>query len=218
MDAARKSGDSKATAPALPADLVAAARYDLALAYRAIGRSAQADAILSDLAKAPAGPITADAQFLVGQSHVDAGRYAEAVGPLEGYLSANPRGDVAEFAMAHLVMAQLGLGKTDAAWKVLDRLAPRVSGEQESAAGAAAGGGGSPQCASGRARRSSSDSWPEQGNRGRPELPLPAPSLSKRRRGPFKYEPTVVWAKRLRNLASRLKPPQRFARRLSCAR
>ncbi len=120
---AAKSRGAKAGAPALPSALVPAARYDLALAYRAIGRSTEADAILSDLAKAPAGPVTADAQFLVGQSHVDAGRYALAVAPLEGYLTANPRGDVADFAMAHLVMAQLGLGKTDAAWKMLDRLA-----------------------------------------------------------------------------------------------
>ena len=33
------------------------------------------------------------------------------------------RGDVAEFAMAHLVMARLGMGQPDAAWKMLARLA-----------------------------------------------------------------------------------------------
>ncbi len=118
-------GGKKAAAPAaaLPPALAAAAQYDLALAYRALGRGAEADAILAKLAKAQAGPITADAQFLVGQSQLDAGRYAEAVAPLEGYLAANPRGDVAEFAMAHLVMARLALGQSDAAWKMLARLA-----------------------------------------------------------------------------------------------
>ena len=113
----------KAAAPALPPALAAAARYDLALAYRAIGRGAEADAILATLAKSQAGPITAAAQFLTGQSHLDAGRYTEAVAPLEGYLAANPRGDVAEFAMAHLVTARLALGQSDAAWQMLARLA-----------------------------------------------------------------------------------------------
>jgi cellulose synthase operon protein C len=124
------AGDEKARAAALPADLVSAARYDLALAYRAIGRSAEGDAILAALAKSKAGPITADAQFLVGQSQLDAGRFAEAIAPLEGYLAANPRGDVAEFAIAHLVTARLGLGQTDAAWKMLGRLAQEFPGSK----------------------------------------------------------------------------------------
>ena len=109
-------------APALPAALAQAARYDLALAYRALGRSAEADAILAKLAQEHTGAVTADARFLVGQSHLDAGRYADAVAPLEGYLAANPRGDVAEFAMAHLVTARLGMGQPDDAWKMLARL------------------------------------------------------------------------------------------------
>jgi cellulose synthase operon protein C len=120
---AANAGDKNEGAPALPQAMVPAARYDLAVAYRAIGRTAEGDAILTELAKSQAGPITADAQFLVGQSRLDAGKYAEAVAPLEGYLAANPRGDVAEFAMAHLVMARLGLGQTDAALKMLGRLA-----------------------------------------------------------------------------------------------
>ncbi len=122
---APSAGDKKATTPALPPALAQAARYDLALAYRALGRSAEADTVLAKLASEKSGPITADAQFLVGQSHLDAGRYAEAVAPLEAYLAANPRGDVAEFAIAHLVMARLALGQTDAAWKMLARLAEK---------------------------------------------------------------------------------------------
>jgi cellulose synthase operon protein C len=125
---AGNAGEKKAAAPALPPALAQAARYDLALGYRALGRSAEADVILAKLAKEQAGPITADAQFLVGQSHLDVGRYAEAVVPLEGYLAAEPRGDVAEFAMAHLVTARLGLGQLDAAWKMLARLAGEFPG------------------------------------------------------------------------------------------
>jgi cellulose synthase operon protein C len=124
------AGDEKERSAALPPALVSAARYDLALAYRAIGRSADGDAILAKLAKADAGPITSDAQFLVGQSQLEAGRYAEAIAPLEGYLAANPRGDVAEFAIAHLVMARLGLGQTDVAWKMLGRLAQDFPGSK----------------------------------------------------------------------------------------
>ena len=85
-----------------------AARYELALTYRTLGRAAEADGILNRLAKSGKGAIAADALFLLGQDHVEAGRYAEAVGPLEKYLAADPRGDVAEFALAHLAVAQFG--------------------------------------------------------------------------------------------------------------
>jgi cellulose synthase operon protein C len=123
-DGASKDGSAKASAaaPALSPALAQSARFHLALAYRALGRSAEADSIFAELSKGTAGPITADAQFLVGQSHLDAGRFAEAVAPLEQYLAANPRGDVAEFAMAHLVTARIGLGQTEAAWKMLANL------------------------------------------------------------------------------------------------
>jgi TolA-binding protein len=123
-DASPKADVTKAvtTAPPLSPALAQSARFHLALAYRALGRSAEASAIFAELSKGQSGPITADAQFLVGQSHLDAGRFAEAVSPLEQYLAANPHGDVAEFAMAHLVMARIGLGQTDAAWKILANL------------------------------------------------------------------------------------------------
>ena len=197
--------------PALPPALAAAARYDLALAYRAVGRSAEADAILANLAKAQAGPITADAQFLVGQSHLDAGRYAEAVAPLEGYLAANPRGDVAEFAMAHLVMARLALGQSDAAWKMLARLAQDVSRKQEPAAGTAASRRGSSQGSPGRASRGA-----VQARRGQCETRARRGSVAGRQTGRrdhaerFRYEPTADWDALWPSLASRLKPHPPF--------
>ncbi len=121
---------AKAAAPALSPELARGARYDLAVAYRAMGRSKEADAVLAELAKGEAGPITADAQFLVGQAHVDAGRNAEAVGPLKAYLAANPHGDVAEFAMAHLVTAQVGMGELPGAWEMLARLGKEFPGSK----------------------------------------------------------------------------------------
>ena len=107
----------------LPPAVAQDARYELALAYRALGRSAEAEKLLARLAAEPAGAVAADAQFLIGQSHLEAGRHAEAIGPLERYLAANPRGDVAEFALADLVAAQLGAGHPTDADKTLETLA-----------------------------------------------------------------------------------------------
>ena len=101
------------------------ARYELALAYKALGRPAEAEAILARLAELTSGPVAADAQFLLGQEYVEAGRYVQAVGLLERYLAADPRGEVAEFALAHLAVAQLGAGRTEDAWKTLAALADR---------------------------------------------------------------------------------------------
>ncbi len=109
-------------APRLPPALDHDARYELALAYRALGRSADAEKLLARLAREPAGAVTADAQFLLGQAHVEAGRYAEAIAPLERYLAANPRGEVAEFALADLVAAQVGAGRPLEADKTLGTL------------------------------------------------------------------------------------------------
>ena len=114
------SETSKASAPPpLAPTLALAARYDLALAYRALGRSAQADALLVKLASDSAGPVTADAQFLLGQATSTLGDMRRQSRRLEQYVAANPQGDVADFALAHLAMARLGLGQLDGAWKTL---------------------------------------------------------------------------------------------------
>ena len=163
------------------------------LAYRTIGRSADADAILAELAKSQAGPISAYVQFLVGQSLLEAGKYTEAIAPLEGYLAANPRGDVAEFAIAHLVMARLGLGELDAAWKMLDRLNAGVFRQQELTAG------------TGRARRRrrprliksvryravQAGDWGREGGDGR-RFADPGQARKTRPPEPFRREPTEV--------------------------
>jgi TolA-binding protein len=118
-------GSKEGSSPSLSATAAQDARYELALAYRALGRSAEADALLARLSESTNGPVAADALFLLGQEHVEAGRFAQAIGPLERYLAANPRGDVAEFALADLAVAQLGAGRADDAWKTLAVLAER---------------------------------------------------------------------------------------------
>jgi TolA-binding protein len=104
---------------------VQAVRYELALAYRATGRSAEADAALSRLAGEDPSPYTADAQFLLGQTLLEVGRHVEAIGLLEKYLAAEPQGKVAEFALAHLAVAKIGAGRLADAWKDLGALADR---------------------------------------------------------------------------------------------
>jgi TolA-binding protein len=118
-------GSNDGSAPSLSATAAQDARYELALAYRALGRSTEADAILARLSESTTVAVASDAQFLLGQEHVEAGRYAQALGPLERYLATNPHGDVAEFALAHLAVAQLGAGRADDAWKTLATLADR---------------------------------------------------------------------------------------------
>ncbi len=98
---------------------------ELALAYRAVGKTSEADSILAGLAKGPKNPVVADAQFMVGQANLDAGRFADAIAPLEEYLSSNPKGEVVDFAMAHLAMARLGLGQIGEARKLLASVAER---------------------------------------------------------------------------------------------
>ncbi|APW63623.1 tetratricopeptide repeat protein [Paludisphaera borealis] len=103
----------------LAPDLAAAIRYELALAYRATGQGARADAILASLTT------SAEAGFLLGQSHLEAGRYAEALAEFERYLNSSPKGQVADHALAHQTAAYLGLGKRDDAAKSLGVLAER---------------------------------------------------------------------------------------------
>jgi TolA-binding protein len=115
----------KPKAESLPASAQTAARYDLALAYRAAGQPAQAERMLAALAGAGKGTAGANARFLIGQAHVEAGRFAEAVEPLNEYLAASPRGDVADYALADLAIARLGLGDRDEARKAVEQLASR---------------------------------------------------------------------------------------------
>jgi TolA-binding protein len=122
-------GGSRTTAQpksaSLPASLSQAMRFELAIAYRASGRSADAEAILSKLTSEGSGAVTSDALFLLGQAHVEAGRFASAIPPLEKYLAANPKGEVAEFALAHLIVARIGLNQSQDAWKTLASLEQR---------------------------------------------------------------------------------------------
>jgi TolA-binding protein len=103
-----------------------AALYYLGLAYRADGQKAKAEEVLDSLAKTPAAPAAANAQYLVGQAHFEAKRYAEAIPALEKYLEGNPQGEVAANALTFIVWARLELGQLDEAAGALAQLAERA--------------------------------------------------------------------------------------------
>ncbi len=108
-----------------PRGPVASARFDLARAYRESKRPEKAAALLAGLAEAPATPLAAEAQFLIGQEHIENRRPEQAIGPLQAYLKAKPDGDVADAALAHLAAAWASTGKLDEAEKTLGVLAAR---------------------------------------------------------------------------------------------
>lgn len=106
-------------------DTAHAGRYYLGLAYRADGQAAKEAEVFDALARTTAAPVAADAQYMLGQGHVEARRFAEAIPPLEKYLAGKPDGEVADYALAHLAQAHLELGQPEAAEKALAQLAGR---------------------------------------------------------------------------------------------
>jgi len=101
-----------------------AAYYYLGLAYQKDGQPEKAAEVFARLAKAPA-PVAADAQYLLGQTAFDAGRFAEAVPALEKYLADKPDGEVADHALARLAQSESELGHPAEADAALARLAAR---------------------------------------------------------------------------------------------
>ncbi len=103
----------------------ATARYELALADQAIGKTKDAELLLEDLADGPDPSVAADARFLLGQARADRGQYAEAIPLLENYLKQKPSGETAPYALARLAIAQGGLGRDADATKTVAELAKR---------------------------------------------------------------------------------------------
>lgn len=103
-------------------ELVQAASYYLGLAYQKDGQPEKAAEILAKVAGTPA-PAAADAQYLLGQTDFDAGRFEQAIPPLERYLAEKPKGEVADHALARVAQAKAQLGRFDEAAAALARLA-----------------------------------------------------------------------------------------------
>ena len=67
--------------------------------------------------------MASDAQYLLGQTDFDAGRFEQAIPALEKYLLDKPKGEVADHALARLAQAQSALNRPEAAAATLARLA-----------------------------------------------------------------------------------------------
>ena len=96
--------------------------YYLGLAYQKAGQPDKAAEVLAKLARTPA-PVAADAQYLLGQTDFDAGRFEQAIPSLMKYLSGKPKGEVADHALARIAQAQAELGRLDEAAESLTKLA-----------------------------------------------------------------------------------------------
>ncbi|WP_435011286.1 tetratricopeptide repeat protein [Tundrisphaera lichenicola] len=98
--------------------------YYLGLAYQRAGQADQAAEVFGRLAKTPA-PLASDAQYLLGQTAFDAGRFADAVPALQKYLADRPDGEVADHALARLAQSQSELGQAAEADASLAKLAEK---------------------------------------------------------------------------------------------
>jgi TolA-binding protein len=98
------------------------ALYYLNQAYRDSGQEDRAAEVLAELAKTPAATLAANARFSLGQERFQAGRFADAIEPLQTYLDEQPRGDLAAPALALLALAHHELGRDAEARAALDRL------------------------------------------------------------------------------------------------
>ena len=106
-----------------PAPAVAQADYYyLGLAYQKDGQPEKSAEVLARLSNL-AAPASSDAQYLLGQTDFDAGRFAQAIPSLEKYLADKPKGEVADHALARLAQAQAELDRPDEADSALARLA-----------------------------------------------------------------------------------------------
>jgi TolA-binding protein len=105
------------------ADLLAAARYDLSLAYKASGQPEKAAEVLAEVAVAPSAPLAASARYTLGQTRFEAAQFAEAVEPLRQYVQEMPDSELTPHALAYLAVAEHELGHAEESSAALDRLA-----------------------------------------------------------------------------------------------
>ena len=105
-----------------PPAVLQADYYYLGLAYQKDGQPEKAAEVLARLS-GTAAPVAADAQYLLGQTDFDAGRFEQAIPTLEKYLREKPKGEVADHALARISQAQSALGRPAEADAALARLA-----------------------------------------------------------------------------------------------
>lgn len=108
--------------PALKGDLAQAARYALGLAYRNTNQPEKAAEVLSSMAKGAGTGLASSALYTLGQTEFDARRYEQAIEPLESFVKAEPKSDLAPHALAYLAEAYRETGRNSQEQAALDRL------------------------------------------------------------------------------------------------
>ena len=96
--------------------------YLLALAYRGLRRHDEALAQLSPLLDNPQSPLHAEAQLVQAFLLIDRRRYAEAIGPLEGYLARHRAGTKVAEALGQLAVCYARAGRLEQAKKTYAQL------------------------------------------------------------------------------------------------
>lgn len=109
------------------ADVKAAASYQLALAYKALGDNDKARKVLGAMTASPAPSASSEPLLLLAQSDFEGGRFAEAVESLNKYLKQDsPR--LADHALAWLAISCWETGKPAEAAESLARLEKQFPG------------------------------------------------------------------------------------------
>jgi cellulose synthase operon protein C len=124
---AEKDFDRAATllenlAPDAAKEAEAERRYLLAVAYEGQKKFEQALAQVAPAIDASTGKLKTDSQLLQGSLLMALKKYAEAIAPLEAYLSQKPDGDPAVQALGELAICYARTGKLDQAKKLYGQL------------------------------------------------------------------------------------------------
>jgi TolA-binding protein len=106
----------------LSQELRQSALHYLSVAYKRANQPERAEAVLAELARSPATPLASNAQFALGRTHFDAGRFQQAASALDEFLSVHAQNELAPHAWAYLVLARLELGQAAEMRAALDRL------------------------------------------------------------------------------------------------
>jgi cellulose synthase operon protein C len=125
------SGASKGDSPIFPSkqsgqspgqESEAERHYLLAAAYEGQKKYEQALAQAAPAVESATGKLKADAQLLQGSLFLAVKKYAEAIAPLEAYLSQKPDGDSAVQALGELAICYARTGRLDRAKKIYGQL------------------------------------------------------------------------------------------------
>lgn len=104
-------------------------RYLLALAYLGVERYEEALKVLAPLLALPAGELKSDAERAQATALIALQKHAEAIAPLESYLVANPKGELAAWGQAELAICLARTKQIDRAKQVFAQFTSQHPGD-----------------------------------------------------------------------------------------